>query len=159
EGVTGSVWLARDRVLDCQCALKLVHSATSEDLRISFLREAMAAARIRCANVVTIFDYDEWQGLPYIAMENLEGETLETRLARQRSLSLAHCYELIVHVARGLVRTHSIGIVHRDLKPANIFITRGDDGEVCKVLDFGIAKQELCAVAAFPSNYGESMGT
>ena len=157
----GSVWLAHDQSLDSRCAVKLVdpEKAADEEVRVRFAREAKAAAQIRGANVVDIFEHGVWEGTPFIVMEYLEGEDLGARLDRLGPLDLEQTYQIISQVARALVRAHAAGIVHRDLKPENIFLVPGDDQEVAKVLDFGIAKHELYSLAGKTTKTGSFMGT
>lgn len=157
----GSVWLAHDQSLDSQCAVKLVdpEKAADEEVRIRFEREAKAAAQIRGANVVDIFDHGVWDGTPFIVMEYLEGEDLGARLDREGALDAEQTYQIVSQVARALVRAHAAGIVHRDLKPENIFLVPGDDQEVAKVLDFGIAKHEQYSLAGKTTKTGSFMGT
>ena len=160
-GGMGSVWLAHDQSLDSQCAVKLVdpEKAADEEVRIRFEREAKAAAQIRGANVVDIFDHGIWDGTPFIVMEYLEGEDLGARLDREGALDTEQTYQIVSQVARALVRAHAAGIVHRDLKPENIFLVPGDDQEVAKVLDFGIAKHEQYSLAGKTTKTGSFMGT
>jgi len=157
----GSVWLAHDQSLDSQCAVKLVdpEKAADEEVRIRFEREAKAAAQIRGANVVDIFDHGIWNDTPFIVMEYLEGEDLGARLERVGALDAEQTYQIVSQVARALVRAHAAGIVHRDLKPENIFLVPGDDQEVAKVLDFGIAKHEQYSLAGKTTKTGSFMGT
>ena len=160
-GGMGSVWLAHDISLDSHCAIKLVdpEKAADEEVRVRFEREAKAAAQIRGTNVVDIFDHGIFDGIPFIAMEYLEGEDLGARLERVGKLDLDQTYQIIGQVARALVRAHAAGIVHRDLKPENIFLVPGDDTEVAKVLDFGIAKHEQYSLAGKTTKTGSFMGT
>jgi serine/threonine protein kinase len=161
SGGTGEVWLAEDVWLDCPCAIKLVHAdrAAEQDVRVRLRREARAAARIRCINVVDVFDHGEWLGRPYLVMEYLEGEDLYTRLTRQQLLSPARTYAIIAQVARALSRAHAAGIVHRDLKPENIFLVSGDDQEIAKVVDFGIARLDALGVGDRRTRAGILLGT
>ncbi|HEY8945132.1 MAG TPA: serine/threonine-protein kinase [Polyangiaceae bacterium] len=160
-GGMGSVWLAHDKSLDSQCAVKLVdpEKAANEEVRVRFEREAKAAAQIRGVNVVDIFDHGIFEGIPFIVMEYLEGEDLGARLERIGKLDLDQTYQIVGQVARALVRAHANGIVHRDLKPENIFLVPGDDAEVAKVLDFGIAKHEQYSLAGKTTKTGSFMGT
>ena len=87
-----------------------------------------------------------WQGAPYIAMELLEGEDLEHRLARRGKLSPPETMAIASQVGRALTKAHAAGLVHRDLKPANIFLVHDDEREIAKVLDFGIAKTTTVGV-------------
>lgn len=143
-GAMGTVWSAYHSALDQTVAVKLIAKeyAQSREARHRFRVEATAAARLRSRFVVQVFDSGETDdGLLYLAMEMLSGETLERRL-EHGPLPLADVVRITAQVARGLSLAHQQSIVHRDLKPANIFIAYSDDeaGEVAKVLDFGIAK-------------------
>ena len=160
-GGMGAVWLAHDQSLDSQCAIKLVDrdKAVNEEVRVRFEREAKAAAQIRGTHVVDIFDHGVWDGIPFIAMEYLQGEDLGARLDRVGCLDVDQTYQIVAQVARALVRAHAAGIVHRDLKPENIFLVPDDDHEVAKVLDFGIAKHEQYSLAGKTTKTGSFMGT
>ena len=109
--------------------------------------------------MVDIFDHGIWEGTPFIVMEYLEGEDLGARLERVGPLDPEQTYQILGQVARALVRAHAAGIVHRDLKPENIFLVPGDDQEVAKVLDFGIAKHEQYSLAGKTTKTGSFMGT
>ncbi len=141
QGGMGAVWRAHHETLHVPCALKFIHPhAASEEARERFEREARAAARLRSPNVVQVLDHGEWEGGPYIAMELLEGEDLRARLERQGMLDLPEVVSLAAQVGRALTKASALGLVHRDLKPANIFLVPDDDGDIAKVLDFGLAK-------------------
>jgi len=164
EGGMGEVWLADHVTLHSQVAIKLLHREVlgSEDGLKRFLREAQAAAKLRSPHVVQILEHGVDAGVPFIAMELLEGESLATRLARLSTLSLAQTARIVTHVARAIGKAHEAGIVHRDLKPDNIFIVRNDDEEVVKVLDFGIAKMETAlaeTAAKISTQEGSLLGT
>jgi serine/threonine-protein kinase len=161
SGGMGAVWLAQDLSLDRSCAIKLVEpdQAKSEEVRVRFQREAMAAAKIHCVNVVEVFDHGEWNGVYYIVMELLEGEDLCTRLFQRQKLGPTETYRIVVQVARALARAHAAGIVHRDLKPANIFLVPGDEQETAKVLDFGIAKHDRYQSDNTKTKVGTLLGT
>ena len=105
-----------------------------------FEREAMAAAGLRSMHVVEVYDYGVEEGLPFIVMELLEGETLSMRLRRGGRQDIAEAAWVVVQVAKGLKAAHEAGLIHRDLKPSNIFMARRDDVEVVKLLDFGVVK-------------------
>ena len=160
-GGMGSVWMATDLSLSSTCAIKLVDpdKVGNEEVRVRFQREARAAAQIRSANVVDVFDHGLWLDMPFIVMEHLEGEDLGARLDRAGRLSLRETYDIVSQVARALVRAHAMGIVHRDLKPENIFLVPGDDHEVAKVLDFGIAKLDQYSLRDKTTKTGSFMGT
>ena len=160
-GGMGTVWLAQDILLDSSCALKLIDDdkAESEEVKTRFAREAKVAAQLRGPHVVDVFDHGEWAGIPYIAMEFLDGEDLGTRLERVKRLDYDATYRVVAHVARALVKAHAYGIVHRDLKPENVFLVEGDEGEIAKVLDFGIAKHDAYSLRDKTTKTGSFLGT
>lgn len=161
EGGMATVWLAHDQALDCLCALKLLHAdhAENTEVRVRFEREAAVVARIASTNVVRIIDRGQWRGLPYIAMEYLDGEDLGARLRRQGRLEPWETHEVIVQIACGLTQAHARGVVHRDVKPENIFLVPDASGEVAKLLDFGVAKQLLTSPTDTPTSAGLFLGT
>jgi len=162
SGGVGSVWLARDLSLDSLCALKLIDGssrANEAELALRLEREAKSAAQIRGAHVIDVFEHGIWNGIPFIVMEFLEGEDLGERLTRQRKLSPEETYRIVAQVARALVRAHGAGIVHRDLKPDNIFLVQGDEHEVAKVLDFGIARHDAYSLEDKATKTGTFVGT
>jgi serine/threonine-protein kinase len=142
EGGMGSVWLASHLGLGIPCAVKFVEGEwrRQPEMVARFEREAKVEAQLRSPHVVHVLDHGVWNGTPYIAMEYLEGDSLAQRLERTRRMNFPATHRLVAHVARALTRAHAIGIVHRDLKPENVFLVPGDEGEVAKVLDFGVAK-------------------
>ncbi len=144
KGGMGSVWVAQHLGLEIPCALKFIEGKIADDpeMRMRFEREAKAAAQLRSPNVVQIFDHGIHEGMPYIAMELLVGEDLRHRLERVTRLSPRELLPIVEQVSRALTKAHAGGIVHRDLKPENVFLVHDDDGEIAKVLDFGIAKKQ-----------------
>ncbi|WP_437581262.1 protein kinase domain-containing protein [Sorangium sp. So ce887] len=159
QGGMGSVWLAQHMGLDIPCAIKFMHAqGVSKEVRLRFEREAKVAAQIRSPHVVQILDHGVWQGTPYIAMEYLDGEDLDTRIQRVGRLDPYDTMAITAQVARALTRAHAAGLVHRDLKPANIFLVRDDDREIAKVLDFGIAKDSTPRVTS-TTKTGSLLGT
>jgi serine/threonine protein kinase len=160
-GGMGTVWLATDLLLDSACALKLIDEdkAQSPEVRVRFAREAKVAAQLRGAHVVDVFEHGEWEKTPFIAMEFLDGEDLGTRLDREEVLDPATTYRIAAHVARALARAHAFGIVHRDLKPENVFLVPSDDGEIAKVVDFGIAKHDAYSLRDKTTKTGSFLGT
>jgi len=147
RGGMGSVWRALHLGLNAPVAVKLMDPAgmKTSGMLARFHREAQAAAQLRSPHVVQIFDHgvDNDSGIPFIVMELLEGESLADRLTRVGALTPRETSRIVTEVCRALARAHDAGIVHRDLKPANLFLVANDDQEVTKVLDFGIAKQQL----------------
>ncbi|WP_433937038.1 protein kinase [Sorangium cellulosum] len=159
QGGMGSVWLAQHIGLDIPCAIKFMHAqGVSKEVRHRFEREAKVAAQIRSPHVVQILDHGVWKGTPYIAMEYLEGEDLDTRIQRVGRLDPHDTMAITAQVARALTKAHAAGLVHRDLKPANIFLVRDDDREIAKVLDFGIAKDSTPKVTS-NTKTGSLLGT
>jgi hypothetical protein len=122
-------------------ALKALLPALAADpaARARFLREAraMAAASLAHDNIVTLYQVNEDRGIPFLAMELLEGESLDDRLKREGRLPPAEAARIGREVATGLAAAHERGIVHRDVKPANVWL-EGERGRV-KLLDFGLA--------------------
>lgn len=153
KGAMGEVWRAEHTTLGAPVAVKLIDvdllgPGNNSEVVQRFFREAKAAAALRSPHVVQILDHGYDGRLPYIAMEMLEGETLEDRLDRLRVLPPLMTATLITHIARAIGKAHEAGIVHRDLKPGNVFVVKNDDEEIAKVLDFGIAKVMTGALGA-----------
>lgn len=150
----GEVYLAQDTRLDRSVALKVLplDVAANQDRMRRFVQEAKAAAALNHPNIAHIYEIDEAEGVNFMAMEFIDGQTLrECLLDRQSDLPTLLRY--LQHSAEGLAKAHAAGIVHRDLKPDNIMITR--DGHA-KILDFGLAKlvepqHPLGASSAWPS--------
>ncbi len=158
-GGMATVWLVYDRTLERLCALKVLDAdATTDDARNRFHREARVTARIHSMSVVSLFDHGVWQGLPYIVMEYLDGEDLATRIAREGKLDQRQTCDVIVQVARGLTHAHGSGVIHRDIKPENIFLVAHEDGELAKILDFGIATRDV-RVTSDDTQTGLFLGT
>jgi serine/threonine protein kinase len=140
QGGMGVVYVAEDTLLGRQVAIKTIVDASSDRprYRSRFLREARAVSTLSHPNIATIYDFGETSdGLPYIVMELIRGETLSDLILHSK-LSLRRSLEIAISVAVALDEAHHHGIVHRDIKPSNIVIN--ERGEV-KVLDFGLAKQ------------------
>jgi hypothetical protein len=135
RGGMGQVWLARDTKLGRRVALKFLLDR-NPDYRARFLQEARTTAHCHHEHIVVIHDVAEFERMPYLVLEYLEGQTLAD-LAKHGPMPAAQAVDIMTPVLRALAFAHAQGIVHRDLKPSNIFVTRA--GNV-KVLDFGIAK-------------------
>jgi eukaryotic-like serine/threonine-protein kinase len=135
SGGMGEVFLARDLKLGRLVALKVLHPAQGADAS-RILVEARATAKCRHENIVVIHDMNEFEGMPYLVLEYLEGKSLR-KYYKDDTLSMPRALELFCGVLRALDHAHQNGIIHRDLKPDNVFVTTTG---VPKVLDFGIAK-------------------
>jgi serine/threonine protein kinase/Tfp pilus assembly protein PilF len=138
EGGMGVVYLGRDTRLDRLAALKILPASVAADRdRVDrFAREAKTASALNHPNVATVYDVGEADGVQFIAMEYVEGQTLRT-LAESRPLGMTEIVNITRQVAEALVAAHARNIAHRDIKPENIVVR--PDGYV-KVLDFGLAK-------------------
>src|SRR4051812_23830483 len=153
-GAMGAVWSARNESTDRDFALKLMlpDAATNPIALQRFFQEAKASGRLRHRCIVEVYDLgrveqlagkppDPHAGTPYLVMELLEGEPLDSVIRRVKSLPPGTALKLVADVARGLDVAHNQRIVHRDLKPGNIFLHRTLEGNVVpKILDFGISK-------------------
>jgi serine/threonine protein kinase len=139
RGAMGVVSLALQRSLQRECALKTI-SLKFHDPRAAerFIQEGQAIARLgKHPNIVQVFDAGIVDNTPYIAMEFVEGETLDSIVKRRGSLPESEVVEYGRTVALALDHAHRRGVVHRDVKPANIIIDRAGEPQL---LDFGIAK-------------------
>ncbi len=171
QGSMGAVWLANHRGLDEQVAVKLLSQAadtTSLDdvatIEARFRFEAQVAARLsrKTRHIVRVTDYGQEGERPYLVMELLEGETLETRLAKRGPMATGDVSKIVTQIARGLAVAHAEGVLHRDLKPANIFLVKGEDGDLLvKLLDFGVARRgaPLGLATPFATARGVVVGT
>jgi serine/threonine protein kinase len=139
KGGMGIVYRAQDPFLDRTVAIKImtINYADSPDLLQRFYREAKATANLQHPNIVTVYELGEHDGSPYLAMQYLEGASLEMLLRSSEPLSLLQKIDIIVQTCHGLAYAHQRGIVHRDIKPGNIMVLK--DGSV-KIVDFGIAR-------------------
>jgi len=151
RGSMGEVWSAHHRTLGEKLALKLLTQTPSPDEDLEdrttaaarFQFEAQVAARLsrKTRHIVRVTDHGEEDGLAYLVMEELEGETLEAVLVRDTRVPLATITKIVTQVARALAHAHEEGVLHRDLKPANVFLSRDEEGKLLvKLLDFGIAR-------------------
>jgi tRNA A-37 threonylcarbamoyl transferase component Bud32 len=158
RGAMGRVYLAHDDTIDRPVALKTMQviaalpQAERAAARERFASEARAAGRLSHPGIVTIFDVGESDGVPYLAMEYLDGNTLDAFAAPDTRLPLNEVVEITALAAEALHVAHAAGIVHRDIKPGNLLrVARGK----VKILDFGLAKNALVAM----TQDGTLMGT
>lgn len=144
SGGMGAVYRARDRRLERDVAIKVLHRHLEmAGARERFLREARAVSSLNHPNISTIFDIGEQDGDPYLVMELLHGESLKERLQDGVEISQDELLSIAMQAAQALAAAHAKGIVHRDIKPANLFLVTGPHGEPqLKILDFGLAKVE-----------------
>ena len=158
RGAMGMVYLGHDPAIDRAVALKTIHRRllTGEEgaeWLERFRREVRAAGRCLHPNIVTVFEYGEEAGAPYIAMEYVQGRELREYLKERQPLPLANAVAIIVQVLQALGHAHACGVVHRDIKPGNIIVMA--DGQV-KVTDFGIARLETGSAM---TQHGMAVGT
>jgi serine/threonine-protein kinase len=140
RGAMGSTWRGKRLRDGVMVAVKVPHTHVleNEDFAVRFQREGALGSTLHHPNIVQIFEAGHHEGKPFIAMELLQGETLEKLLKREGRLEPARALGITRQIALALDYTHMKGIVHRDLKPDNVMITL--DGMV-KVMDYGIARQ------------------
>ena len=153
-GGMGEVYLAEDLQLHRRVALKVLPPdvAANNDRMRRFKQEATAAAALNHPNIAHVYEIGEQQGVNFIAMEFIDGETLRDLIHHQQT-DLPKLLRYLQHVAEGLAKAHGAGMVHRDLKPDNIMVTR--DGHA-KILDFGLAK---LVESRHPANSSSEMAT
>jgi len=136
EGGWGQVYRAIDTRLRRKVALKVLKPERAAEAP-RFLREARAAAALHHANVVAVYDLGEVAGVPFIAMELVEGHLLSDFTGPRSGRSIKERLAWLIDVARGIHASHEAGLLHRDVKPQNVMVTKGGSA---KVLDFGLAK-------------------
>ena len=136
-GGMGEVYKARDTRLDRTVAIKVLpeHVAADPDLKQRFEREAKTISSLNHPHICTLHDIGSQDGIDFLVMEYLEGDTLAQRLEKG-ALPLDQALKVAIEIADALDKAHRQGIVHRDLKPGNIMLTRAG----AKLLDFGLAK-------------------
>ena len=142
-GGMGEVYKARDTRLDRTVAIKvlLAHVADDPDLRQRFEREAKTISSLNHPHICTLYDIGQQDGIDFLVMEYLEGETLAARLTKG-PLPLDQVLRYATEIADALDKAHRKGITHRDLKPGNIMITKAGT----KLLDFGLAKLRTASI-------------
>ena len=157
SGAMGTVFQARDLQTGLRVALKLLHSAATSPQSVTrFELEAELLAKLQHPHIVSYIAHGRTPtGLPFLAMEWLAGEDLAQRL-RRCLLSLSECLILLRGVASALASAHRSGVIHRDIKPSNLFLP-GKSIDQVKLLDFGVAREELTALAL--TRTGSILGT
>jgi serine/threonine-protein kinase len=138
-GATARVWVALDEVLERRVAIKMLATPIGgeADHIERFRREARAVAKLQHPHIVTVLDSGEHEGMPFIVLEFVDGETLKARIQRVGRLTVTEALAFAIEIARGLEAAHARGIVHRDVKPQNILL---DTEGGAKITDFGIAR-------------------
>src|ERR1700730_1599720 len=150
----GTVYLARDPPLARLVAIKVLRGDfDDQDLRERFSREARSVSRLRHSNIVTIFEYGDFQGQPFLAMEYIAGESLAEIIRRRAALTVTRKLQILEELCSGMAYAHRAKIVHRDLKPANIMVDA--EGGTIKILDFGIARD----LEASRTRFSQVIGT
>lgn len=158
RGAMGVVYLGYDAAIERKVAIKTIHRSLLEGVDgaewlARFRREVRAAGRCLHPNIVTIFEYGEENGAPYIVMEYVQGRELRDYLKERQPMPLANAVAIIVQVLHALDHAHASGVVHRDIKPGNVILLA--DGQV-KVTDFGIARLETTGGM---TQHGVTVGT
>ena len=162
RGAMGAVYLARDPAMDRIVALKTIHSLAlsgpqGREYRERFYGEARAAGRLAHPGIVPVFDVGEQDGLPFLVMEYIEGQTLADAAKAGQRLTLERVCEIGQQIGEALGYAHKNGVVHRDIKPANILLTSKEKYgiERPKITDFGVAK----LAASQLTTTGQLLGT
>jgi len=147
RGGMGVVYKARDTHLDRFVAIKVLppEKVADPERKLRFVQEAKAASALNHPNIIHLYDIAEADGVQFIAMEYVAGETLDKMIGR-KGLRLNEALKYATQIADALAKAHSAGIIHRDLKPANIMVT---ENGLVKVLDFGLAKLSETATSEF----------
>jgi len=155
RGSMGSVWAAVHRPLDREVAIKMLDVRSAHTVsdtqsagrdRKRFLREASLLSRLTHPHTVRVFDFGLHDDTPYIVMELVKGDTLRQILRKRRQMNPVRALRIARQICGSLGEAHDMGLVHRDLKPANVLVSRDIDGDLVKVVDFGLVKEVRDAV-------------
>jgi serine/threonine protein kinase len=138
RGGMGVVYKAKDPRLDRQVAIKMMTGGfvDNPDLLKRFFREAQSLGSLQHPNIVTVYELGDYDGNPYLVMQYMEGDGLDTVFTARNQLTFLEKINIVIQVCTGLAYAHQRGVVHRDIKPANIMVCK--DGSI-KIFDFGIA--------------------
>ncbi|MEW6060657.1 MAG: protein kinase [Bacteroidota bacterium] len=158
EGGMGVVYKAEDTTLDRHVAIKFLpaHLSANSENKSRFLQEAKSAAALNHPNILNVYEIDEQNGIMFLVMEYLEGETLKDHLTNLKSgpgLPYRQALDWTLSIAQGLKAAHDKNIIHRDIKPHNVMLTNGTQ---IKIMDFGLAKLKS---GAGLTKTGTSLGT
>ncbi|MBC8333128.1 MAG: serine/threonine protein kinase [Anaerolineae bacterium] len=164
RGGYGTVYRARETVLDVERAVKVLHPALIADSEFieRFRREAKIAAQLEHPHIVPVFELDEYEGSFFLVMKHMQGGSLKDLIAREGRLPYERALEITRQIADALDFAHQKGLVHRDIKPANILFEQEASGEtrvVVRLSDFGFAKAIAGTNSASLSASGAMIGT
>ena len=161
-GGMGAVYLAGHPLIGKKVALKVIHRelAGNKEVVQRFFQEAKAVTRIGHEHIVEIHDFGRTHdGRLYLAMELLEGETLDSVLLREKTLSVERTADILIQVGEALMEAHAIGYVHRDLRPRNLYLAvRRGRANFVKLLDFGLSKLVETDAQAASTSLGMTFG-
>jgi eukaryotic-like serine/threonine-protein kinase len=162
QGASGTIYRAEHVTLRRKVAIKVLHNELSrDDLAVErFRREATTVAEIDNEHIVEIHDFGRTpDGRLYLAMELLEGETLDLSITRDKTLSVERAADILIQVGEALMEAHAIGYVHRDLRPRNIYLAvRRGKANFVKLLDFGLSKLVESDAQAASTSLGMTFG-
>jgi len=141
RGGMGVVYKAVDSQIGRYVAIKMITSDGDESLIERFKSEAKSTGSLQCPNIVTVYDFGEQDGNPYLVMQLLEGPSLDAMIKKRVPLTLPESLGIIIDVCNGLGYAHQRGVIHRDIKPANIIVLQdGVSDGMAVIVDFGIAR-------------------
>lgn len=142
KGGIGTVFLAHDRTLDKQVAIKILNANLSDEESIRFQQEGILSGKLKHENIVSVHDFGITDtSVPYLIMEYLHGVGLAKMISVEGTLDTLFAIQIFQQICRGMRSSHNQGVVHRDLKPANIFMVANDDDSFsAKIVDFGLAR-------------------
>ncbi len=141
RGGMGVVFKAVDSQIGRYVAIKMITSGGDESLIERFKSEAKSTGSLQCPNIVTVYDFGEQDGNPYLVMQFLEGPSLDAMIKKGASLTLPESLGVIIDVCNGLAYAHQRRVIHRDIKPANIIVLQdGINDGMAVIVDFGIAR-------------------
>lgn len=142
-GGMGTVYLAKDRVLDKLVAIKVLNASLTSQQSMRFQREGKLSGKLKHENIVSVLDFGvSDKNIPYLVMEYLQGTNLRSIIEERGPLEIGDALPILLEICAGMIHSHANGISHRDLKPENVIICKlsNDEGPMVKIVDFGIAR-------------------